>query len=231
MPHIGTDVLKRVVKNMADYIDAPKDKNEHKVVSLTMDEIQKIKKNIFEYDPTKQRHYEAMKNRDYAVVMLALTTGLRIGSIIELNVEDLNFDTGELTITEKGNKTRTIYLTDEMLFIIKEYLKDRETVLKLDKSRNKSVTNALFISRNKKRLSYPRVNEMLKTYTKGINKKITPHKLRSTCATILYDNTQDIMIVKDTLGHQDVKTTMRYIGASEQRLKKSSSVMGNLLLK
>jgi len=219
-------------RNLCELMDAPKDRNEHKITSLTLEEIQTVKNNIFNgvgSDYQKSRNAN-IKRRDYAIVMLALTSGLRVGSIREINLEDLNFENGELTITEKGNKTRTIFLTEEMVDVIKDYLPDRTEILNKKKD-DKAKTNALFISKSRNRISPDAIGNMLKKYTYNIEKHITAHKLRSTCATILYDNTHDLKVVQETLNHASVTTTMRYIGAKEERLRTSSSIMGDLLLR
>lgn len=175
-------------------------------------------------DLTKQRQ-EPWKKRDYAIVMLALSLGLRVTSISEINIDDINFETNELKIVEKGNKIRTLMFSDGLAEILLEWVKDREEKLEdMDED-----ISALFISRQHQRLTAPSIRAMLKKYTYNIDKKITPHKLRSTCATNVYEQTGDIYLTADILGHSNIQNTKRYASISEEKKKKAASAMDNIL--
>lgn len=213
--------------NPCNKIKIPKDNKEHEVVSLTQREINKIKRNILKGvgdDLTKHRQ-EPWKKRDYAVVMLALSLGLRVISISEINIDDINFETNELKIVEKGNKIRTLMFSDGLAEILLEWVKDREEKLEdMDED-----ISALFISRQHQRLTAPSIRAMIKKYTYNIDKKITPHKLRSTCATNVYEQTGDIYLTADILGHSNIQNTKRYASISEEKKKKAASAMDNIL--
>ena len=84
--------------------------------------------------------------------------------------------------------------------------------------------NALFLSLQMKRMSERSVEKLVKKYAKLVNplKKITPHKLRSTYGTSLYQETGDIYLVADVLGHSDVNTTRRHYAAMEDSRRRSA---------
>jgi len=105
-----------------------------------------------------------------------------------------------------------------------EYLKDmikheRPTLL------NDSEEPALFISLQHKRLSIRSIQYMISKYEKnrGLTQKLTPHKLRRTYGTALYNKTSDIYMVADVLGHKDVNTTVKHYAAIEEEHKRQAS--------
>ena len=88
--------------------------------------------------------------------------------------------------------------------------------------------NALFLSTQHKRMGVQSVENMVKKYARQIapNKKITPHKLRSTYGTALYRETGDIYLVADVLGHNDVNTTKKHYAAiDEDRRRKAANAV------
>ena len=107
---------------------------------------------------------------------------------------------------------------------MQEWLKDRKQYFgRLD-------TDALFVSQWKSRLSTDMVRRMITKYTDGVTtKRITPHKLRATCAVTIYDKTKDILVVKDILGHDNLATTQIYTRASEESKKKAVQIMDDLV--
>lgn len=85
--------------------------------------------------------------------------------------------------------------------------------------------NALFLSTQRKRMGVQAVENMVKKYARQVtpNKKITPHKLRSTYGTALYKETGDIYLVADVLGHKDVNTTKKHYAAIDDDRRKSAA--------
>ena len=90
-------------------------------------------------------------------------------------------------------------------------------------------TNALFISRKKNRISVSAVEDMITKYTKNIDKHITPHKLRATCATNLYKKTGDIYIVAEQLGHANIATSKIYTEIDHDAKIKATNILDNLI--
>ena len=171
---------------------------------------------------TKQ---EKWRSRDYAIIILGLSLGLRVTSICEIDVDDINMEANELKIIEKGNKMRTIMFSDHVKNVLNDWIQDRE--IKLIESGKTST--ALFISNKLTRISSRTVAHLVEKYTYNIDKRITPHKLRSTCATNVYGATGDIYLTADILGHRNIANTRRYAQVSEERKKKAAAAMDDIL--
>jgi site-specific recombinase XerD len=154
------------------------------------------------------------KVRDYAIISLFLTTGLRISELVSLNIGDIKDNSAR--IIGKGNKERIISIPDNTINAIKEYLKIRPDV---------SYTNALFISKKGNRISTRAIEEMLKGYIIecGLDPQIyTPHKLRHTAATLMYKYGKvDIVTLQEQLGHSNINTTKIYIHSDDTMKKKA----------
>lgn len=197
-----------IEENPVEKTKRPKVKTEHKVTYLEQDEVSNLLNKI------KEEANPRCMNRDLCIVSLGIVTGLRVSAICNINIGDINFNENRVKVIEKGQKTRYIFFGDKMKTLIQNCIKERNDNFKeLD-------TDALFISRNSNRLSTDAVRDLLTKYTSGITSKhITPHKLRATCAVAAYDQTKDILAVKEMLGHDSVETTTRYTRASEESKK------------
>ena len=145
------------------------------------------------------------KERDYCILTLFLNCGLRLAELCALNLSSISGD-GTLTVVGKGNKERMVYLNSACLDAISKYLPVRhnEGVPASDK-------NALYISRNKRRISPKTVQHIVKTYLEkaGLGDMgYSTHKLRHTAATLMYQHGNvDIRVLKDILGHANLGTT------------------------
>lgn len=148
--------------------------------------------------------------RNLCLITLISTLGLRICEIQNLNIDDINMSEKSVTILGKGNKKRILYLDDNCIKNLKEYLKFREKMI------NKKICkdeDALFISHKQKRISR-RMIEQIVTDTlirAKLNKKgYSAHKLRHTAATLLLQNGIDIKTVQNILGHSSLASTQIY---------------------
>lgn len=216
-----------IENNPCNKLDSPKDKKEHKITSLTKDEIEIIQKNILNgcgSDFANDRRKE-WKNRDYAIIMLGLSLGLRVTSISEINIQDIDFNKRTLQVVEKGNKTRSIKFSSSLKQVLQEWFEDRDVLV----SMNEINTDALFISSKFGRLTSRAIYDIVKKYTNNIDKHITPHKLRSTCATLVYNKTGDIYLTAHKLGHNNISTTKRYVTIDEEREEVAAQAMDDIL--
>lgn len=197
------------------------------VVYLTKEEIQILKDNIDSGVGTSRarKYQEPWKSRDLAIVMIALSTGARVESLSEIDVNDIDYDTNELHLIDKGDKKFNHILPDVTMEAITDWLVEREELL-LKKG---ATSDALFISTRRKRMGTQGIALLVKKYTYNIDKHITPHKLRSTFATNLYRETGDIYLVSDVIGHANVSTTQRYAAVSEDNRTKVQSIMQSTL--
>ena len=212
-------------QNPCSKIKTPKDNRLHNIVYLTKEEINVIKDNINNGVGSQQaiNYQKKWKDRDLAIVMLGITTGLRVSAICNINIEDISFYNKSVRVIEKGDIEKDVYIPDNVLDIIKMWIKEREGILD-----GKDI-NALFISSQKKRISTQSVRIMLRKYTYNIDKNITPHKLRSTTATNLLEQTGDIALVADVLGHKNLQNTKRYVLVSNEKKIDAANILGQLI--
>lgn len=196
----------RLESNPADLLEAPKIKQSlPKYLSLE-DSLELLNS----VDGENER-------RDYCILTIFLNCGLRLSELCGLNLSDISSD-GTMTVTGKGNKERMVYLNDSCKTAIKRYLEVRPHEGLTAESKN-----ALFISRNRKRISPRTVEHIVTSYIKkaGLDGKgLSTHKLRHTAATLMYQHGHvDIRVLKDILGHANLGTTQIYTHVSDEQIK------------
>ena len=157
------------------------------------------------------------ERRDYCILTIFLNCGLRLSELCGLNLSDITSD-GTMTVTGKGNKERMVYLNDSCKTAIKRYLEVRP-----HEGLTADSKNALFISRNHKRISPRTVEHIVSEYIEkaGLGGKgLSTHKLRHTAATLMYQHGHvDIRVLKDILGHANLGTTQIYTHVSNEQIK------------
>lgn len=155
--------------------------------------------------------------RDYCIITLFLNCGMRLSELCNLNVTDITTD-GSLRILGKGNKERVIYLNNACRSSLSEYLKVRPNDgIPADHK------NALFISRNRRRISNKTVQHIVYAYLEKIGlggQGLSVHKLRHTAATLMYQHGGvDIRVLQDVLGHENLGTTQIYTHVADKQVK------------
>ncbi len=168
----------------------------------------------------KQKAFHAKtKVRDLALLTLLLGTGIRVSECVGLDIEDLDFKNSGIRIHRKGGKEVTVYFGVEVENALFDYLAERKQMTPMPGSEH-----ALFLSMQMKRISVRSVENLVKKYAKLVTplKKITPHKLRSTYGTALYQETGDIYLVADVLGHSDINTTKKHYAALDDARRRSA---------
>lgn len=157
------------------------------------------------------------KERDFCIVIFFLNCGLRLSELVSLNYNDIRSDRS-MKVTGKGNKERTIYLNDACIEAFEAYMKVRPNDGLKDR-------NALFISRNKNRLSNKSVQHIIYTLLDkaGLSGMgLSTHKLRHTAATLMYQHgNTDIMLIKEILGHENLGTTQIYTHVVNSQLQQA----------
>ena len=169
----------------------------------------------------KKVYYEKTKDRDLALVTLLLGTGVRVSECVGLDIEDVDFKNNGITVTRKGGNQMVVYFGNEVAEALKQYMQgDRKGLSPLP-----GHENALFLSTQRRRMGVQAVENMVKKYSRQVtpNKKITPHKLRSTYGTSLYRETGDIYLVADVLGHKDVNTTKKHYAAIDENRRRQAA--------
>ena len=169
----------------------------------------------------KQSAYHAKtKVRDLALLTLLLGTGIRVSECVGLNIYDVDFDNMGIRIRRKGGYEDIVYFGEEVEKALSDYLDQREHIIPVS-----GHEDALFLSMQNRRLTVRSVENLVKKYSSLVTnlKKITPHKLRSTYGTNLYQETGDIYLVADVLGHKDVNTTRKHYAAMQDYNKRKAA--------
>lgn len=168
----------------------------------------------------KRVYYEKTKERDLAIVTLLLGTGIRVSECVGLDIEDVDFKNNGIKVTRKGGNEMVVYFGPEVEKALKHYIEVRENIIPLE-----GHEHALFYSAQRRRIGVQAVENLVKKYASQITttKKITPHKLRSTYGTTLYQETGDIYLVADVLGHKDVNTTKKHYAAIDDARRRQAA--------
>lgn len=206
-----------ITVNPVSLTKRPKQKDNPDVAFLTEEEIAMVLENV------KSRAPQRIYNRDLAILKLGFTTGLRVSEIVQIDLNDVDFVNNKINITGKGDKDYSVIMGENLKKQILIWLDDRKKYF------SKTKSNALFISQEYNRLSTRSVNDLIKRYGEGINKRITPHVMRHTMATITYNKTDDIYLVSSMLHHSNISTTMRYAAMSNERQQKASKLLDDLI--
>ena len=203
--------------NPMGVVSRPKNNTEHKVNYLTKTEINKLLKAV-DKNPSK-----VIATRDRTVISLALATGLRVSALVNINVEDIDFENSVVKVIEKRQKVREITLGDNIKTILRDWIRVRNIEYgNVDSS-------ALFLSQKKNRMSTDAVGDILTKYCKeaGI-KRITPHKTRSTAACALAKAGVPVKAIAQQLGHNQIATTMKYVDVFNEDIEKTKGILDNL---
>lgn len=161
------------------------------------------------------------RERDYCIITFFLNCGMRLSELVGINFNDIKDNV--LLLRGKGNKERIVYLNDACLTALENYIKVRNEQFGNIKGPDK---NALFLSRNGKRISRRRVEELVadalqKSGLSGMGYSV--HKLRHTAATLMYQHGNvDIRVLQEILGHTNLGTTQIYTHISSEQMENAS---------
>ena len=153
------------------------------------------------------------RSRDLAMVDLLASTGMRVGELVKLNREDINFTERECVVFGKGNKQRIVYFNARAKIHLQQYLNERS-----------DQNEALFVSLNnpQRRLQISGVEVRLRKIGREANvPRVHPHKFRRTLATMAIDKGMPVEQVQKLLGHVKIDTTMHYAMVSQNNVKLS----------
>ena len=156
--------------------------------------------------------------RDYCMLMILLCCGLRVSELVSLNLTDLYED--HLRVIGKGNKERVVFFAEGCREAIDDYLTVRNPEKIVPEDRN-----ALFISRDNRRISVRGVQKMLDKKLKAAgldSSRYSPHKLRHTAATLMLKNGVDTRALQEVLGHSNLNTTQIYTHLDNSALREAA---------
>ena len=192
-------------------VDAPKyGRNVPTVLSL--DEVEAI------LDAPDQTSPEG--HRDWVMLEVLYATGLRVTELVELRLGDIDVNGGYVEIVGKGDRQRIVPLGEVAVDAVEEYVDSTRPVL-LKKHGGPGCTPYLFVTRRGSSMTRQGFWKNLKRYgnVAGVDKSISPHKLRHSFATHLLERGADLRIVQNLLGHADISTTEIYTHVAQARLK------------
>lgn len=151
--------------------------------------------------------------RDRAILETLYSCGIRVSELVGLDMEDIDFISGVITVLGKGRKERIVPIGDMALASIRKYTDARDAVTKDRK--------AVFLNSRGGRLTDRSVRRIIDRYIRecSIEEKISPHSLRHSFATHLLDKGADLRSVQELLGHMNLSTTQIYTHVTMERLK------------
>lgn len=218
-----------------DYLDADptlkaakgrreKDKD---IIRLDNDEVGRLVSAVEETDLIRERAKKISRKthlRDTAIITLLLNTGVRVSECVGLDIEDVNFGDNTLTIVRKGGKEARLYFGEDVRNTLRDYLLHERPAL-VEGYEEKADPHALFLSMKRQRMAVRSVEYMVEKYSKSViaGKNVSPHSLRRTYGTALYNQTNDIRLVADVLGHVDINTTSKHYAAMDEQHRRMAA--------
>lgn len=148
------------------------------------------------------------KQRDYCILLVLLTTGIRCSALCKLDLQDFDMEKKTITVTEKRSKVRSIMLPQKTYDELVLWITLRNSIKDL-------YENALFVSNQKKRVNQRGIYRIVNKYT-GQH----PHSTRSTYGTTLYSNSEDLYLTQQNMGQSNPKTTELYIRGKDNDVKR-----------
>lgn len=155
--------------------------------------------------------------RDHAILELFYSSGLRLSELVNLNIDKLNKELGEVTVTGKGDKTRIVPVGSHAMQAVDNWLVRREGIL--TKIQNEQ---AIFITQQGKRITQRAVQYRIKEWSikQGLDTSVHPHLLRHSFATHVLQSSGDLRAVQEMLGHTNISSTQIYTHLDFQHLAK-----------
>ncbi len=210
---ITLDNVRRVLSSFFSWLE-----NENYIIKSPVRRIHKIRtekkiKETFTDELLEQLRDHCKNLRDLALVELLSSTGMRVGELVRLNRDDIDFEKRECIVTGKGDKQRKVYFDAKTKIHLRKYLETRT-----------DSGDALFVSLLKPyaRLKISGVEIRLRKMGRDLNlPKVHPHKFRRTLATKAIDKGMPIEQVQQLLGHQSIDTTLQYAMVNQNNVKES----------
>ena len=205
------DNIRRVLSSFFSWLE-----DEDYILKNPVRRIHKIKTKKVVKEIISDENFEILRDncnniRDLAMIELLASTGIRVGELVNLNIDDVLFNERECIVLGKGDTERVVYFDAKTKIHLQKYLESR-----------KDKNPALFVSFKKpyKRLGINGVERRIRELGQGANiKKVHPHKFRRTMATNAIDKGMPIEQVQRLLGHVQIDTTMQYAMVNQNNVK------------
>ena len=194
--------------NNIEKVETPKVKRDRQITFMDRHEAAKFLECVENgYNPNSKMakaYHEKLGLRDLTITTLLLYTGIRVSECAGLDIDDVDLENSRILIFRKGGYKDNVYFSENAKVLLEEYMCIRERIL--------SDSNALFLSTRNDRLSVRAIEAIVTKYAKKAvpMKHITCHKLRSTYGTALFEETNDIYLTAEVLGHKDINTTSQF---------------------
>ena len=210
---VTIDNIRRVFSSFFAWLE-----DEDYIIKSPVRRIHKVKtasiiKETFTDENIEKMRDECKNIRNLAIIELLMSTGMRVGELVNLNIEDVNFEDRSCVVQGKGNKQREVYFDARTKIHLMQYLNIR-----------KDDNKALFVSKNMphQRLSISGIELIVrKIGVKTDINRVHPHKFRRTLATMAIDKGMPIEQVQKLLGHVKIETTMHYAMVNQNNVKNS----------
>ncbi len=198
--------------NPAALVKAPK-KARVLPKALAVDDINQLLDNPGQYFDLSN----PLQLRDYAILELLYSTGVRVAELASMDINDLDLSSGQAIVIGKGNKERLIHIGDKATQAIKQWLAIRQDLLSQDKIQP---SPALFLNKQGNRLSIRGIQYQLKALGQrfNLNLNLHPHMLRHSFGSHLLQSGADLRSVQEMLGHSDISSTQIYTHLDFQHL-------------
>ena len=208
---VTIDNIRRILSSFFSWLE-----DEDFIIKSPVRRIHKVKTAKVVKDTYTDEALEIMRDncptvRDLAIIDMLASSGMRVGELVTLNREDINFNERECVVFGKGNKERLVYFDARTKIHLQNYLESRT-------DNNPALFVALKAPHD--RLMIGGVETMLRGLGRRLNiTKVHPHKFRRTLATSAIDKGMPIEQVQQLLGHQKIDTTMHYAMVKQQNVK------------
>lgn len=208
---VTIDNIRRILSSFFSWLE-----DEDYILKSPVRRIHKIKTGVSVKEIYSDETLELMRDnctelRDLAMIDLLASTGMRVGEMVLLNQEDINFNERECIVFGKGSKERIVYFDARTKIHLQNYLNSRT-----------DENNALFVSLKSpyKRLNISGVEARLREFGRRLGlQKVHPHKFRRTLATMAIDKGMPIEQLQQLLGHQRIDTTLQYAMVKQSNVK------------
>lgn len=208
---VTIDNVRRILSTFFSWLE-----DENYVLKSPVRRIRKIKTGKIVKETYTDENLEVMRDscneiRDLSMIDLLNSTGMRVGELVKLNIDDIDFNERECIVEGKGDKQRRVYFDAKTKIHLQRYLDSRE-----------DDNEALFVSLLKphNRLNISGVEIRMRSMGRKLNiSKVHPHKFRRTLATRAIDKGMPIEQVQQLLGHQKIDTTLQYAMVNQNNVK------------
>lgn len=216
-----------IERNYMQSVGKPKNQdlqriNEHRILLTKEDFAAMIKLVDVDISETQTDYEQFLCVRNKLILTLLMVTGMRVGALVSININDLDVNNHKLLVVDKGEKHHEYVLSDDVVELIQQYLQLR--------NKRCSTAPALLTNKYNVRVTRQVISDVVSHYSQAaLGYKISPHKLRAGFCSILYNETQNAEFVRRAVGHSNITTTQRYIVTDNREKQEASAIMNSVL--